>query len=58
MTPLMPEIITKGESRRCVLFLILTVFGISISFSLLKIMIFIYSCQDFSEKFYKKVLKF
>ena len=52
----MPTIITKGESRRfwCLLFIILKLFCISISFSLLKIMIFIYNCQDFPGNFYKK----
>jgi len=52
----MLTIITNGENRRSrvLLVIILTLFCISITSSLLKIMIFIYSCQDFSVNFGKK----
>lgn len=53
----MPRIITKGESRLRLqlIFNFPTVFCISISFSLLKTMIFIYNCQENSVNFTKKV---
>jgi len=54
----MPTITTKGESLRGLLFLILTLFCISITSSLLKIMIFIYKCQGISVKISKKTKVF